>query len=275
MRRILLLLVAAGALAACGRELTAPSAPTPEGIAANGVPLAGPGAGMFGRFGGAPLVRLLRRLPGNLALTATQKASIQGYVQQFQQATVTDRQALQGLMKQARAAHRQGATGDQLKTILQQGAPNRQSIQTAGAQLKEQITGVLTAGQKAWLTSNAPQPCDRSKATPLTDAQKTQIKSLTTAFRGANTADLEAVKQAMQKAHAARKSGAGKDQVQAIFVTVKPNMDRLRTARQKLAQDIQGVLTADQKATGCFTGRHMGPGAGMRLGVFGGGLRQS
>ncbi len=272
MRRSAILLVLAGTLAACGHELTAPGSPRPQGVnleAATGVNGAAPFGGR--RFAGAPMVGLLRRLPANLALTDQQKQSIKGYVQTFAQTTKADRQALAALMKQARQARQSGQTADQVKAILQQGAPNRQHVQAAAAELKQQIQGVLTSDQKAWLAANAPAPCNRSTAPKLTDDQKAQIKALVTAFRTANQADLDAVRAAMQQAREARKNGQSKEQVKAILDGDKANRDRLRTARQQLASQIQGVLTADQKASGCY-GPRFGVGR-PGFGGFGGGRR--
>ena len=270
MRATTILLLLAGALAGCGHEPTAPGTPQPQGanLAATAQ------AGAFGA-GGRMHVGLLRRLPADIALTATQKQSLKGYVQAFAQATKSDRQALAALRKQARQAHQNGQTPDQVKAILQQGASNRQNIQAAGAQLKQQIEGVLTADQKAWIAANAPKPCDRSTAPKLTGDQKAQIKALTTAFRSANQTDLEAVRAAMQQARTARKNGESKDQIRSILQTVKPNLDRLRTARQALASRIQAILTPDQKASGCY-GPRFGAGragSGGFRGQFLGGRR--
>ena len=261
MRGIAILVLAGGMLAGCGKEPTGLTTPTPQpGLTPAGV------AGADGSTAGRPGAGLLRRLPANLALTATQKQAIEGYVKSFQESTKTDRQALVALLKQARDARQAGATKDQLKAILQQGKPIRDRMQPARQQLQQQIEGVLTADQKAWLAANAPKPCDRSKLTPLTDAQKTQIKALVTAFRQANQADLETVRKALQEARDARKGGASQDQVKAILQGVKPAADRLKAARQTLSTDVQGVLTADQKASGCFERRLPGAGGmGARL----------
>ncbi len=270
MRKTLFLLILAGVLAASGRHPTAPGTPQPQGTDLNAATgLDGTGLLGGGRFAGAPYVGLLRRLPANLALTDQQKQTIKGYAQAFAQATKADRQALAALVQQARAARRQGRTPDQIKAILQQGAANRQHIQAAAAQLKQQIEGVLTADQKAWLVANAPRPCDRSSAPRLTDEQKAQIKALVSAFHTANQADLDAVRAAMQQAREARKNGASRDQIRSILDAVKPNLERLRTARQQLAGQIQAVLTADQKASGCY-----GPRFGLGgFAGFGGGRR--
>jgi Spy/CpxP family protein refolding chaperone len=249
-------------LAGCGKEPTGLATPTPQ---PGGAETAGV-AGANGSTAGRPDAGLLRRLPANLALTAAQKQAIQGYVKSFAESTKADRQALVALLKQARDARQGGASKDQLKAILEQGKPIRQRMQPARQQLRQQIEGVLTADQKAWLAANAPKPCDRSKATPLTDAQKTQIKALVTAFRQANQADLETVRKALQQARDARKGGASQDQVKAILQSVKPAADRLKAAGLTLRTDVQGVLTADQKASGCFERRLPGAGGlGARL----------
>ncbi len=275
MRRTVILLLA-GALAACGHEPTAPGTPQPEGVNTSSVGELG-GAGLLGggRFGGAPYVGLLRRLPANLALTDQQKQAIKGYVQAFAQATKSDRQALAALMKQARQAKQNGQTPDQVKAILQQGATNRQNIQAAAAQLKQQIAGVLTADQKTWIAANAPKPCDRSTAPKLTDEQKAQIKALVTAFRTANKTDLDAVRAAMQQARQARRNGESQDQIKAILAAVQPNLDRLRTAREALAAQIQALLTPEQKASACYGPRCGvgGAGPGAFRGQFLGGRR--
>ncbi len=276
MRKIVILLVLAGALVACGKELTAPASPQPQGVRAGTATALGD-AGLFGgaRFGGAPYAGLLRRLPANLALTDQQKQSIKGFVQAFAQATKSDRQALAALRKQARQARQNGQTPDQIKAILEQGATNRQHIQAAAAQLKQQVEGVLTADQKAWIAANAPKPCDRSTAPKLTDEQKAQIKALVTAFRTANQTDLDAVRAAMQQARKARQNGESKDQIKAILEAVKPNMDRLRSARQALASQIQALLTPEQKASACYGPRFgvRGAGPGGFRGQFPGGRR--
>lgn len=281
MRRTLVLLAAVALAAACGNDPTAPASPEPGANAA---------AGLSALNAGGPGFGLLNRLPANLALTDAQKTQIKGFVTAFQTATKSDREALQALFKQARDARRNGATAEQVKAILQQGAPIRERLQAARAQLRQQIEGVLTADQKAWLAANAPKRCDPATAPRLSDAQRAQIKSLRDAFAQTNKADLEAVRQAFQQARQARQGGATPDQVKAILDGVKPAAQRLATARQKLQSDIQAVLTPEQKASGCFLGRGAGmlrpglrpgsgmrgaglrPGAGMRPGI-GAGLR--
>ncbi|HEX9109759.1 MAG TPA: Spy/CpxP family protein refolding chaperone [Longimicrobiales bacterium] len=262
MKPTLVLLVAlTGVVAACGHELTAPGSPQPAGTAAaalNG------GGGQFG----APGFGFLGRLPANLALTDAQKTQIKGYVTAFQAANKSDLDALRALFQQARQARQNGSTPDQVKAILEQGAPIRQRLQTARQQLRQQIEGVLTADQKAWLAANTPKRCDPATAPRLSDAQKAQIKSLRDAFAQANKSDLDAVKAAFQQARQARKNGATADSVKAILATVKPQLQRLATARQTLQSNIQAVLTPEQKASGCFVGPPgmFRPGMGRGIG---------
>jgi hypothetical protein len=56
----------------------------------------------------------------------------------------------------------------------------------------------------------------------------------------------------LQKAREAQKSGASREQVQAILDTVKANVERLRVAQDALTKAIDAVLTAEQRASNCF-----------------------
>ncbi len=262
MRRLAILLVAAGLVAECGAE---PTSPTPQGgVRASTLP-AGADSALFAHAGYA---RWLARLPANLALTAAQKQAIQGYVASFQTATQSDRQALRTLFQQARQARQSGTGQEQFQQLRQQSAPVRERLRAAGAQLRQQIETVLTADQKAWLAANT---CDPATAPRLTDAQKAQIKSLTTAFRQANQADLTTLRQAFRQARQARQNGASADQVKAIFANVQPARDRLRAAHQTLAADTQALLTPEQKGSACFAHRPGGFGPGFRRGGMGSG----
>jgi Spy/CpxP family protein refolding chaperone len=137
------------------------------------------------------------------------------------------------------------------------------------AGLKAKIDAILTPAQKAWLAANRPQPCP-ANTTPLTDAQKAQIKALRTAFQQANQADLAVIRAAMQQARAAHQAGKTKADIQAILAAAKPAMDRLRPARQKLQADVSAVLTPEQRASRC---RGFGAGGGARGGAGGAGRR--
>ncbi len=256
MRRLTILLVAAGLLAACGGE--PPTSPAPQGVRTNRVPANADTTGF---------PRWLARLPANLALSAAQEQTIQGYVAAFRAATQSDRQSLRGVFQQMRQARRGGATRDQLQPLFQQSAPARERIRTAAAQLHQQIDGALTADQKAWLAANT---CDPATAPRLSDAQRAQLESLLTSFRQANQSDLATLRQAFQQARQARQNGATADHLRAIVAAVQPARDRLAAAHQQLASQIQALLTPEQKASACFA-RGI---SGRAPGGFGPGFRR-
>jgi Spy/CpxP family protein refolding chaperone len=82
----------------------------------------------------------------------------------------------------------------------------------------------------------------------LTDAQKSQIKSLVQAFVESSKADRDALAAILKQAHDAAKAGQTRTQVQAILETGKPVRDRLAAAEAKLKSDIDAVLTPEQRA---------------------------
>ena len=198
----------------------------------------------------------LHRLPDNLALSAAQKTQIDALIARFEQATKADRDALAAIGKQAHDAAAAGKTREEVQAILAQGNAIRERLHTAETALRTAIDALLTAEQKAWIASQ-----DGPRCTPitLTDAQKTQIASLVTAFQQANSADLAAVRAAHEQAHEAMKNGATKEQITAILEAVRPAMDRIRTAEAALATAIKALLTPEQQASGCFM-IHPAPG---------------
>ena len=68
----------------------------------------------------------------------------------------------------------------------------------------------------------------------------------------ANKADLQAVRKAMEDVKAAIAAGKTAAEVQAILDAVKPAIDRLATARKTLHDQLESVLTPEQKASGCI-----------------------
>ena len=84
----------------------------------------------------------------------------------------------------------------------------------------------------------------------LSDAQRTQIKSLMTAYRTAHQDDVKSVASVMKQAHVKRGTGqtVSPDQRRALFAQTAPARQRLMAANTQLRGDIQKVLTADQKA---------------------------
>ena len=262
MRKLLLLALTAGALAACSREASAP-AQTDDIAALVGSDLAvlgsfgaeawaaGAGPDAIGGVGTAGWV--LRALPPDLKLTDAQVAQIRSLVEAFQQATRADREALAAVRRRADEARRAGATRAEVEQILAAGRPIAERIGTAEARLHQAVLAVLTERQRAWLASHSPRRCDAATI-KLTDEQKSQISSLVSAFESANRADLDAVKAAMDAAAAAHRAGKSRDEIRAILDAARPARERLELARRALNQQIVALLTPEQKASGCFLG---------------------
>ena len=223
--RTLVLLIAAGTVAACSRDLAtapAPAAPETATTADGGPNTGGPGGFRGWRPDGGLLA--LRHLPDNLKLTDAQRAQISTLMQRFRQATQADREAMQALMKRALAARRAGQSPEQVRQLLAQGAPIRQRLAQASEQLRQAIAGVLTADQKAWLAEDARARRAACEAAKPTDAQRAQIKSLMQAFAQAHRNDTP---------------------------------EQRRAARKELQAQIEAILTPEQRASKC--GRGFGP----------------
>jgi len=100
----------------------------------------------------------------------------------------------------------------------------------ARAQLRTSIEAVLTDAQRTWIAEHAPKPCVPSTATALSDEQRAQLAAAMETFRQADKSTPEA----------------------------------MRTARAALEKQRDAILTAEQKASGCFAGPGRGRGAGLR-----------
>jgi Spy/CpxP family protein refolding chaperone len=186
-------------------------------------------------------------LPPDLALSSAQEAQIRALIEQFRAATRAEHEALGAIVREARAAALAGKSRDEIRAILQQGEPIRQRLAAAEATLRGGIMAVLTPAQKAWLESHRPRGC-----TPeLSEAQKTEISALVAAFQEANRADLAAIEDAFERARDAHRNGASREEVMAILQSVSDEMQRLRAAHVALAAAIDGVLTPEQRASGC------------------------
>ena len=158
--------------------------------------------------------RLANALPDSLKLSSDQQAAIRALIGAFETATRADRDALQRILRRAREAGRGSVAG-----ILAEGVPIIARLQAAESKLKSDIDAILTAEQRAWLASHSPKNCRPDRFPALTDAQKAQIAALEKAFQ---------------------ESKAGLD---------GPSLD---AARKALREAIIGVLTAEQKASGCL-----------------------
>ncbi len=191
--------------------------------------------------------RLGNALPDSLKLSADQQARIKALVEAFAAATKADRDSLASLLKDARNGANKRASAEALAKTLANAGGITARLAAAEAKLKTDIDAVLTADQRAWIAAHTPQKCDPRKFASLTDAQKAQIKALGQAFEQDNKADLQAVKAAYGQAE-----GKSKAEREAILATVAPAIARLDAARKTLTEKIAGVLTAEQKASGCL-----------------------
>lgn len=244
MRRIAFITFAAVTLAACSNETTAPSTSDlsiDAGAYGTALTIAG---------GYEPELyqnRLTNGLPDSLKLTSDQQAKIKALVDAFNAATKADHDAVDALLRQARELGKGRTTGaDAAAKILAKGADIMKRLAAAQAKLKADIDAVLTPEQRAWIASHEPKNCKPEKFPALSDAQKAQIKALEQAFQTNNKADLDAVKAALDSAKG--KNAAERD---AILSSVKAAQARLEAARKALKDAINGVLTAEQKSSGC------------------------
>ena len=78
------------------------------------------------------------------------------------------------------------------------------------------------------------------------------MKAYEEAFEQTNKADLATVKTGLENLKAAVKAGKTPAEVQAILDSIKPALDHLATARKTLHDQLESVLTAEQKASGCL-----------------------
>jgi Spy/CpxP family protein refolding chaperone len=251
MRRIALVSLAALVVVACSNEATAPANSTDEvtdfSIGAFGTALTSIG----GYDADLYQLRLFHGLPDALKLTSDQEAKIKALVDAYKQSTKADRDALDAILRQARDAKKAKKSKAEIQAILDQGIPIRTRLAAAEANLKTEIDKILTAEQLAWLASHGPRKCRPSKFLPLSDAQKAQMKAFEAAFEKANRADLEAVKTGLKQIKDAVAAGKPAADVQHILDGIKPALDRLEAARKTLQSQLEGVLTPEQKASGC------------------------
>jgi Spy/CpxP family protein refolding chaperone len=196
--------------------------------------------------------RLFNALPDDIALTDAQKAQIKSLVQAFVQSTKTDRADLTAILKEAADAVRSGKSRADVQAILDKGKPIRDRLSAAESKLKSDIDSILTADQRAWITSHAPRSCRADKFPPLTDAQKAQIRSLETEFQSAHQADLSLLKSIYEEAEAAARAGKSRDDIASILAKAVDPLKRLAAARTELRMKILAILTPEQKASGCL-----------------------
>jgi Spy/CpxP family protein refolding chaperone len=250
MRKVLFTLLAAVTLTGCNDQSVGPA---DDGtllllddaavLAYGAMDMAHPGSHYIAR---------LHRLPDHLKLTAEQQSQIRALLQAFAETTKADREALAAIMQRARAAIHAGRSREEVRAILAEGDPIRRRLHEAEQNLHAQIAAVLTADQKAWLAANGPERCGEFA---LTEAQKTEITALISAFNQTNQADIETVRQAFEAARAAHQNGASPEAIRAILLAAAPAMQRLILAHAELETAIRAVLTPEQRASGCYRPR--------------------
>jgi len=253
MRRIAFVSLIAAGLVACSNDSTAPAVSTDQQvtdftIAASTTALTAAGGYDADLFE----LRLFHALPDSIKLTSDQQTKIQALVDAYKAATKADNDALNVILKQARDAVRAHKTAAEVKAILDTATPIIARLTAAAADLKTRIDALLTPSQLAWLASHAPKNCKPGSFTPLSDAQKIQMKAYEEAFEQQNKTDLAAVNKGMDQIREAIKAGKGPADIQAILDGIKPALDRLAAARATLLTQLQSVLTPEQKASGCL-----------------------
>lgn len=250
MRRTLLLAVAAFSLTACSGESTSPGTPDLALLDAGAFGTALTSTG--GYDAGIYQDRLVNALPDDLKLSDEQRAKIKALVEAFQQSTRADREALAGILREARQAIEARKSRAEVEAILAKGLEIRRRLAAAEAKLKSDIDAVLTPEQRAWIQAHSPKACRADRFPPLSDAQKAQIRALEVAFQEQNRADLALVKSVLEEAHAAIQAGKSREDVAQILQKAAAAVQRLEAARKVLREKILAVLTPEQKASGCL-----------------------
>ncbi len=191
------------------------------------------------------------QLPNDLALTTEQKAAIAALHEAFKTATAGDVAALQALESQARAAKQAGKSAEEIRAILQQGAPILARLAAAFATLQAAIWQVYTPEQRAWIEAHRPKPCGPSGPPKLSDDQVRQIRSLQQAFMDAEKDDIAAIERIVQQARQAAQAGAPRTEVERILHQADEYKARLQDAERRLQAAIDAVLTPEQRANRC------------------------
>lgn len=254
MRKVAFLLTASLLAGACSQDTVAP----PESLEAFdvGAVLAyDPG----GRSAPGHYLTRLHRLPAELKLTSAQETQIRQLLERFSAAVKADREALGAILRRAEEARRAGKSREEVGRILAEGHAVRARLEAAEDALAAAIRDVLTAEQQAWLAAHEPTRCDPRTAPPLTDAQRTEIRALIAGYEETNRADLDAVRAGLEQARLAHRNGASRARVKAILDSIKPAVERLAASRAALLRAIDALLTAEQRASGCYRGLTLPP----------------
>ena len=252
MRRLAFIGAIALAIAACGKDATAPASTTDDSVIlsleGSVLGLTGSADGAVGVAGNTP------DLPADLALTADQRAQITALVDAFQQSVHADVEGLRAVERRAIEARHAGKSADEVNAIRAEGAAIRLRIEAAAQRLRTDIQAVLTPAQRDWVRAHGggDGTCDGRQQ--LTPEQQAQIQALIAAFQAEHAADIQAIQKAMADARAAKSAGKTEAEVRAILETARAAQERLQAAHAALQERIRAILSTTQRGTGCFAG---------------------
>ena len=240
--RVVVLLGAVAALAACDHSTPVSPSSTPAADAIDIVPdyAVSPAASIDAGGIGASL------LPDALKLSAEQKAAIAALHDAFMKATASDIATLQAIEQQARAAARAGKSRDEVKAILANAAPIRERLDAAFKRLQADIWAVYTPEQRAWIEAHRARGCGRG-VLHLTDDQVKQIRDLEQQFYASVKPDLALIRSIVEEARQARAAGKSRDEVAAILAKAAAPQQRVSDAEKKLNAAIMALLTPEQR----------------------------
>lgn len=201
------------------------------------------------------------RLPDELKLTPDQKAEIAALHEDFIQDHADEVAALRDLERQLRDLRRAGGSRDEARALLAQAHAILEKLADDFAELQEAIWSVYTPEQRAWIEAHRPRVCGPDGPPRLTEEQIAEIRTLRQAFHAAVADDIAFIRQVHQEARAAHQAGATAEEIRAILATAHDALERVRAAERQLHQDIQDVLTPEQRARWCLVRRLVAPRA--------------
>ncbi|HEX9563395.1 MAG TPA: Spy/CpxP family protein refolding chaperone [Gemmatimonadaceae bacterium] len=200
------------------------------------------------------------RLPEDLQLTAEQKAEIVALHDAFMADNADEVQALRDLERQLRELRQNGGTREDRRALLEQAKTILDALADEFAALQDAIWAVYTPEQRAWIEEHRPKICRPGERPQLTDEQIAQIRALQQAFQAEMADEIAAIKAAHEAARAAHQAGATREEIHEILSEVQDELAALRAAEKQLMDDIQEILTPEQREGWCVVRRHVAPG---------------
>jgi len=199
------------------------------------------------------------RLPDSLQLTADQKAEIAALHDAFAADHADELAALKTIEQQLRELRRNGGTREDALALLQQARTIRLGLDDDFAALQEAIWNVYTDEQRAWIDAHRPRMCSAGERPQLTAEQSAQIRALQQAFKEDVADEIAAIRAAHEAARAAHEAGATREEIAAILAGVEDELAALRAAERKLMDDIDALLTPEQRAAWCIVRHRVAP----------------